>query len=234
MSADYYGRIEQQRGPNPSEQMLAAIAGGLHLTLEERDHLFRLAGYTAPQRALRSDHVNPGMMRILDRLGDTPAEVITSLGETLRQTRLAVALLGDETAFTGLARSMVYRWFTDPAARRIYPEIDHPMHSRAFTAGLREAYMREGQGSRAAAIVDSLLTVSPEFRQVWAAHDIGVSYRGLKRIQHPQVGVLELHCQTLIDPDQSQVLLVFTAVPGTESYEKLQLLSVIGDQRIDA
>ena len=36
------------------------------------------------------------------------------LGETLLQTRLAVALLGDQTRFTGLARSLVYRWFTDP------------------------------------------------------------------------------------------------------------------------
>ena len=44
--------------------------------------------------------------------------------------------------------------------------------------------------------------------------------------------MLELHCQVLLDPDQSQALLVFTAVPGSESYQKLQLLSVIGDQRI--
>ena len=39
---------------------------------------------------------------------------------------------------------------------------------------------------------------------------------------------MELQCQTLVDPDQSQTLLVLTAAPGTESYEKLQLLSVIG------
>ena len=45
---------------------------------------------------------------------------------------------------------------------------------------------------------------------------------------HPEVGALELHCQTLLDPDQSHPLLVYTAVPGSESYEKLQLLSVIG------
>ena len=45
MSTDYYSRIEQRRGPNPSEQMLAAIARGLHLSLDERDHLFRLAGH---------------------------------------------------------------------------------------------------------------------------------------------------------------------------------------------
>jgi hypothetical protein len=36
----------------------------------------------------------------------------------------------------------------------------------------------------------------------------------------------------LLDFDQSQALLVFTAIPGSDSYGKLQLLSVIGDQRI--
>ncbi|MDQ2786016.1 MAG: helix-turn-helix domain-containing protein, partial [Chloroflexota bacterium] len=90
MSVDYYSRLEQQRGPQPSEQMLAAIARGLHLTLDERDHLFRLCGHGAPHRTLRSDHVNPGLMRVLDRLTDTPAQVMTGLGETLVQTRLAV------------------------------------------------------------------------------------------------------------------------------------------------
>jgi transcriptional regulator with XRE-family HTH domain len=81
MSTDYYSRLEQQRGTRPSEQMLNAIARGLRLSLEERDHLFRLAGRNTPQRTLGSAHVNPGLMRILDRLSDTPAEVITGLAE---------------------------------------------------------------------------------------------------------------------------------------------------------
>src|ERR1700759_745662 len=72
MSADYYSRIEQQRGSRPSEQMLAAIARGLHLSLDERDHLFRLAGHPAPARELRLEHVDAGLMRVLDRLQDTP------------------------------------------------------------------------------------------------------------------------------------------------------------------
>ena len=41
MSIDYYSRLEQQRGPHPSEQMLASLARGLRLSLEERDHMFR-------------------------------------------------------------------------------------------------------------------------------------------------------------------------------------------------
>src|ERR1700704_6215718 len=80
MSTDYYSRIEQQRGPQPSEPMLGAIARGLHLTLDERDHLFRIAGHNTPVRVHRSDHINPGILRILDRPDDTPAPGITRPG----------------------------------------------------------------------------------------------------------------------------------------------------------
>ncbi|RZU76640.1 helix-turn-helix protein [Micromonospora kangleipakensis] len=232
MSTDYYSRIEQERGPHPSEQMLAAIARGLRLSLEERDHLFRLGGYAVPLRALRGDHLNPGMMRILDRLEDTPAQVVNLLGETLKQTRLAVALLGDETGYTGLARSLHYRWFTDPTSRLLHPTDEHPAQSRLIAANLHEAYTRGGEGSRAATIVDALLATSPEFADIWREHPVAAGYCAPKRLQHPLLGMLELHCQTLVDPDQSQALLVYTATPGSESHEKLQLLSVVGDQRI--
>jgi transcriptional regulator with XRE-family HTH domain len=233
MSVDYLARLEQQRGPQPSDQMLAAIARGLRLTLDERDHLFQLAGRNAPQRALRADHVNPGMMRVLDRLYDTPAQVVTGLGEVLVQTQTATALLGTTSQYTGKQRSLIYRWFTDVDTRRIYPPEDHEMHSRAFAADLRTLVSREGNASRAAAMVRELVEASPEFERVWQAHEVGVVRSDLKRIVHPELGVLELHCQMLFDFDQSQALLVFTATPGSESYEKLQLLSVIGEQRLN-
>jgi hypothetical protein len=57
-------------------------------------------------------------------------------------------------------------------------------------------------------------------------------YCGPKRLQHPEVGLLELHCQRLVDPDQSRLLVVYTASPGSESYERMRLLSVVGGQRI--
>src|SRR4051812_4911427 len=107
MSADHYGRMEQQRGPLPSAPMLAALARALHLSLGERDHLFRLAGHRAPGRVLRDDHLSPAMMRIVDRLADTPALVMSRFSETLVQTRPAVALLGDHTRFSGLSRYLV-------------------------------------------------------------------------------------------------------------------------------
>ncbi|MFC9245642.1 helix-turn-helix transcriptional regulator [Streptomyces sp. NPDC057136] len=231
MSTDYYARIEQQRGPVPSEPILAAIARALRLTLDERDHLFRIAGQHTPGHAPLTDHVSPGMMRILDRLADTPAQVLTALDETLVQTRPAVALVGDDTRHTGLARSLIHRWFTDPHARRIYPEADHPLHSRAFTSDLRAAYTRQGPGSRAGEITDTLLAESEEFTTLWNRHEIGVRRPDTKRFAHPDLGTLELHCQTLLDPGQDQILLVYTAAPGTDNYDKIQLLSVLGDRQ---
>ena len=232
MSVDYYSRLEQSRGPQPSEQMLASIARGLRLSLDERDHLFRLGGHSVPVRALRSEHISPGLMRVLDRLQDTPAQVMSELGETLLQTPAARALFGDETRFTGMSRSVVYRWFTDPTTRSVYPVEDHPMRSRTFTADLRRVYTKYGSSSRAGAIVDALRDQSPEFVELWAAHEVNSAYSYEKRLQNAEVGELTLQCQLLHDPDQGQSLLVFTATPGSESYQKLQLLSVIGNQRI--
>jgi transcriptional regulator with XRE-family HTH domain len=228
ISTDYYSRLERERGPHPSEQMVASIAQGLHLSLDERDHLFRLAGHRPPSRGTNSAHISPGVLRILDRLTDTPAEVVTELGETLRQTPLGVALTGDLTRYTGPARSIGYRWFTDPACRALYHPDDHALHSRVFASGLRATVTLRGPGSWAAHLQRLLLETSEEFRSVWNEHEVGVRYNHVKRFIHPEVGLLELTCQALLDPDQSHSLLVYTAAPGSESYEKLQLLSVIG------
>jgi transcriptional regulator with XRE-family HTH domain len=231
MSTDYYNRLDQRRGPNPSGQMLTAIGRGLRLSLDERDHLFRLAGHATPRRAFRRDLINPGMMRIFDQLVDTPAQVMNHLGETLRQTRLAAALIGDDTVHTGMARSMAYRWFTAPSARLIFPADEHPRNGRLLTAMLRDAHARDGAGSRAAALVDALLAASPEFAEIWAEHPVVGPHCEPKRILHPRLGLLELHGQTLLDPDRSQGLLVFTAVPGSDSDDKLRLLPVVAGQR---
>lgn len=228
MSTDYYARLERERGPRPSEQMTAAIAQGLHLTLDERDHLFRLVGHQPPPRGALSEHVSPGLLRILDRLDDTPAEIVTELGETLRQTPLAVALTGDATAHTGPARSIGYRWFTDPATRALYRPDDHAHLSRVYAAHLRQVVTLRGPGSRAAVLAELALAASAELRTLWEAHEVGVRPDELKHVVHPVVGEIELHCQTLLDPQQSHRLLVYTAVPGTESHDRLQLLAVLG------
>ena len=173
-------------------------------------------------------------MRVLDRLADTPAQVMTELGETLAQTPAARALFGDETRYEGFMRSVGYRWFMQPSARDVYPVEDHPMHSREFAANIRTVYAKHGYRSRAGEIVQALLAGSPEFAAIWETHEVRGTQPREKRVQHPEVGVMKLQCQFLVDPEQGQTLLVLTATPGTESYDLLQLLSVIGTQELAA
>jgi transcriptional regulator with XRE-family HTH domain len=234
MSTDYYARLEQRRGPQPSEQMLSAIARALRLTLDERDHLFRLAGHTAPSRLRTSDHVRPALLRVLDRLQDTPAMVLTDLAETVVQNRLAVALLGDQMRYTGFARSDFFRWFTDPGARRRYPEADHERQSRAHAAGLRAAVSAGGSGLQAAAMVAELRRRSPEFVAIWDRHEVARRFEDHKVLLHPELGDIEVDCQVLFTEDQTQLLLVLTAEPGSQAAQKLQLLSVLGTEQFSS
>ncbi|MFG3003025.1 helix-turn-helix transcriptional regulator [Streptomyces calvus] len=231
MSTDYYTRLEQQRGPQPSEQMLASLARALRLTGDERTYLYRIAGHNAPVPLSASPHVAPALLRVLDRLEDTPALVLSDLGETLVQNRMAAALLGDASGHTGLARSAVYRWFTDPAERLRYPEEDRDRQSRAQVANLRAAHGLRGPTSRAGALVRTLQKESEEFAELWERHEVAQRFEDHKTLIHPELGPIELDCQALFTEDQSQTLLVLTAPPRTEGYEKLQLLAVLGLDR---
>ncbi|MGR6317553.1 helix-turn-helix transcriptional regulator [Micromonospora soli] len=234
MSTDYYTRLEQQRGPQPSGQMLASLARALRLTGQERDYLFQVAGQNPPASVSVATHVAPALLRVLDRLDDTPALILSNLGEVLVQNRLADALFGDRSGYTGLARSEIYRWFTDPAERLRYPEEDRDRQSRAQVANLRAAYGSMGPQSRAGEIVRALQKASPEFAELWDRHEVAQRFADHKTLVHPQLGAIELDCQALFTEDQSQALLVLTAPPRSEGYEKLQLLAVLGHERFPA
>ncbi|SHG32481.1 Helix-turn-helix domain-containing protein [Jatrophihabitans endophyticus] len=231
MSVNYYTRLEQGRGPQPSEQMLAAVARALRLTADERDYLFRTAGHSAPDRVVAAPHVAPGLQRVMDGLADTPAFILSALAETLVANRLAVALLGDHTHLTGFARSQVYRWFTDPAERELYPEHDRPRQSRAAVANLRVAYGELGPRSRAGELVRTLQSHSGEFTELWQRHEVARRFEDHKTLIHPEVGAIELDCQALFTEDQTQTLVVLTAPPRSTGRQQLDLLAVIGAQR---
>ena len=93
VSADYYTRLEQARGPHPSASVVAAVARALRCEVDERDHLFHLAGLTPPPRRA-GRHVPPGLMRLVDHLTEVPVLVLSDLTEVLWQNRLADALTG--------------------------------------------------------------------------------------------------------------------------------------------
>ncbi|MBT3154231.1 helix-turn-helix domain-containing protein [Streptomyces sp. CHD11] len=232
-SVDYYNELERGAGSQPSEQMIAALARALRLTADERAYLYHLADRPVPVPGSAASHVHPGMLDLLQRMPSTPAQVITDLHVTLVQNPLAVALLGDHSGFLGDRASFVRRWFTEPEARRMYPEADHATQSRAFVADLRAAAARrDAKDVEVTSMIRALLETSPEFAALWADHDVAFRRDDRKRILHPALGVLEVNCLNLFSEDGRQRLLWFTPAVGTDSADRLELLAVLGTQDV--
>jgi hypothetical protein len=205
--------------------MLTALARALRLTADERDHLFHLAGEEPPRAGGSCGHVRPGLLLVLDRLHDLPAQVLSDWGEVLAQNTMAVALSGEHTG-----ENMVRRYFTDPAVRTLVPPEDYETHARAHVAQLRAVVAARPDDPGPAALVAELRGASAEFAELWASHQVARRRAATKRFVHPVVGLLELDCEVLLSDGHAQQLVVHSARPGTDTYERLELLRVIGLQ----
>lgn len=234
MSTDYYTRMEQARSPHPSTQLLAALARALRLTADERDYLYRLAGHPAPAEYEANRHIGAGLLHLLSRLDDTPACVVSDLDEVLVQNAMAVALMGDVSNQTGRERNFTWRWFTDRSMRDRFPPEDWDHHAHTHVADLRATAARRRGDADVEALVSALRGASPDFARLWDEHEVAVRQADTKRIIHPEVGVIDVVCETLLTPSASQRLLVFYPRPGTDAREKLDLLRVIGTQNLSA
>ncbi|TDD19707.1 helix-turn-helix transcriptional regulator [Nonomuraea diastatica] len=231
MSTDHYTRLEQARGSRPSRQMLAAVARALRLTGDERDHLFHLAGEEPPRNNRpATEHVRPGMLLVLDRLTDTPAQVLSDRGDILAQNAMAKALYGDASARSQADHNVAWRFFTDPSARELFPAEDRERAACAAVADLRATLARRPDDARLAELVRRLRARSEEFSALWDTHHVAVRRTDVKRFLHPVVGLLELDCEVLANPEHDQRLIIYTARPGSRSHERLELLRVVGLQ----
>jgi MmyB-like transcription regulator ligand binding domain len=168
-----------------------------------------------------------GLLRMLDLLGDTPAVVLSDLGEVLAQNRAALLLIGDHTGFTGDRRYAAYRWITDPAARAAHPPEEQEEQARKLVADLRAVAGRRSGDPAVVGLVDRLQATSAEFRRLWAQHEVAVRRADRKTLVHPRVGRLMMDCETLVTPDQGQQLLVLTPADA-DTRERLELLRVVG------
>ncbi|GAA2588277.1 helix-turn-helix transcriptional regulator [Winogradskya consettensis] len=227
MSVDYVVRLEQGRSSQPSTQLLGALARALRLSDDERGHLFHLAGHQPPPSDGVAGLARAGLIRMLDLLGDSPALVMSDLGEVLAQNRASILLTGVQTGQTGDRRYIVFRWFTDPTFRITHPSEDFDLRARQLVADLRATAGRRSGDPEIAGLVSRLLAASEQFRRLWADHEVAVRRADRKTMVHPRVGPLVLDCETLMTPDQGQHLVVLTPADA-ETRERLALLRVLG------
>lgn len=225
MSADYYMRLEQARGPQPSVQVLGALAGALRLTEDERDHLFVLAYHRPPEGARAGEYLRPGLRYLLDRLDGVPVQVVSDLGDLLAQNDLALALFGCVCTVADEDRNIVVRWFTDPGVRGHFAAEEHEQQARQLVADLRAATARRGDDAASHSLVARLRSASPEFVALWDRHEVAVRRSHPYRLVHPDLGRIELDCEVLATPAVDQRLRIFTPPPGgTSVLDELRVL----------
>lgn len=232
VSVDYLTRLEQRRGPHPSESVLTALATALQLTDAERDHLFRLAGTAPPLPGRIRSTVRPSVLRLLDRFTDLPAMLIDAKTDVLAWNPLAAALLGDYSALPVNERNVLHQQFLGPPGIVGADDAERDRIDHNMVANLRRSVGRYPDDPGIRRLLARLLAGSPRFAGIWSAHDVGVRRGDRKGIRHPQLGLLELDCDALEVQEDDQVIIVFSAAPGSREAQALDLLRVVGLQEL--
>ncbi|APX02913.1 helix-turn-helix transcriptional regulator [Arthrobacter sp. QXT-31] len=234
VSTEWYTRLEKGNISGVSEDVLHAVARALNLDDEERAYLFELAraarpANRVPVRRKEADVAAP-VRWLLDsmtmsagfiRNGRLDVVAANPLGRALHAPMFA----SPTTAAHGRANFARFH-FLDPAARDFF--VDWDAGAAATAALLRTEAGREPNDKALRELIGELSTVSPEFRTLWGSHNIRFRHDGIKRLQHPVVGYLELTYQSLALPTLPRAvheLSVYTAEPGTKHEEQLKLLT---------
>ena len=235
VSVEYYAKLERGAIAGASAAVLDAIARALQLNDTERSHLLDLAraadGIPSSGRARRrvkSQAVTrPSLHWALAAITDGVAFVRDQHQDILATNELGRAfyspVIGDGGRTPNLARFQ----FLDPVSREFYPDWD--LFAEMCVAIMRSEAGRDPHDTGLQDLIGELSTRSDTFRRLWGAHDVRTHGSGTKRFHHPVVGDLTLAYEELaITAQPGQVLMIYTAEPGSPSAERLRLLASWG------
>jgi transcriptional regulator with XRE-family HTH domain len=234
ISVDYPVRLEQGRATNPSTQVLAALSRALRLTIEERDHLYTVAGQAPPRRSAMTAQVPPSVQRLVDRLADLPVAVYDPAWTIITWNAAWAALMGDPSTASGRDGNLIWRTFTGKSTRVLKRDADVDDFETNAVADLRRAVGTYPDDAKLRRLVDELRQVSPRFAKLWAERVVNTTGSNRKTIHHPEVGPITLDCDVLTVTDSDLRLVVYTAEPSSPDADRLRLAQVIGLQKISA
>lgn len=191
ISPTWYTWLEQGRGGAPSADVLDRIAKGLMLTEPEREHLFMLGlGRPPEQRYKPAEGVSPRLQRLLDAMEISPAIVKTATWDVVAWNRAAARLLTDYGNLPREGRNILRLVFADPGVRA--KQDDWQSVARFVVGAFRADAARAGASRDIVDLVEDLSRTSPEFAALWRDNEVIAHGEGVKRLRHPELGLLEL------------------------------------------
>ena len=233
ISVDYYTRLEQGRAPHVSPGILAALSHAMELTADEARYLRNVA-VPAHQRAslqalsaVSSSAVRPMLQRTVMAMG-SPAILFGRCAEILAVNPLGRALYLDSihrATTAGMEANAARMLFLDPHLREMFPEFDEV--AAEMVGSLRAEAGRRPDDPDLARLIEDLSAASVLFSSLWGTHDVREKAHGMKLIRHPVVGDMLLHYEALrVADDPDQVIMVYSAEPGSADQAALDQLSV--------
>jgi transcriptional regulator with XRE-family HTH domain len=230
ISVDYLTRLEQGRATSPSSQVVEALARALRLSDAEREVLFRLAGLVAPGHDLVSARITPSVQRLLDRLSHTPVVVYDAAWNLITANHAYEALMGETTSWRGIERNAVWRNLVGPGSRAVGTPEEHALLESRLVADLRMTAARYPADRELKRLITELTVQSPRFVELWETSEVGSPQDQARHkiIDHPDVGLIALDCDTLIVAREDLRIMVYTAEPGTEDADRLAFAIVLG------
>lgn len=132
----------------------------------------------------------------------------------------------------GRERNGAWRAFLGSGDRVRYTAQSRGAMETAVVADLRTTAGRYPDDQQLRRLVAELRTNSERFAELWDAGALGRHEAASKTIDHPQVGSLTLDCDVLSVAGSDLRIMIYTAEPGTQDAERLELLAVLGTQTL--
>ncbi|WMX49005.1 helix-turn-helix transcriptional regulator [Streptomyces roseicoloratus] len=207
----WYTWLEQARPIQVSPQVLDALAGALQLDPTERAHLFSLAGQSDPHPETACPTVTPTLRALLDQLEPIPAAVQNSRYDFVAYNRTFGRLFCDLDALPREDRNSLWLAFTNEEFRAVVTDL--PAMLRALAGKLRAAMADHLAEPAWKTLLRRLQEASPEFRELWARHDVVDQSGRTKLIDNAHVGLLRLdHTNLWLGPAAGPRLVTYVPV----------------------
>lgn len=144
------------------------------------------------------------------------------------------ALMGDPSELSGRDRNLIWRAFTGAPTRISRAPHDASAFQEFAVADLRRVIGNYPDDTRVQQLITDLRRISARFDELWQRHIVVQPDTGPKTIHHPEVGPITLDCDVLTAAGTDLRIVVHTANPATTDAENLDLIRVLGLQRLNA
>ena len=215
----WYTWLEQGREINVSTQVLDALARTLRLDRPERWHMYVLAEAVPVAVTTGRCSVPDAIAEILQALDPLPAVVTNTRFDILADNDAHRDLFREWHSLPCVHYNTLWCNLTEPTAREKFPQYEETV--RYNVARLRAAYARHVGDPDWEEDIRRLSTLSSEFAELWARHEVAEFRPGTRTFIHQDAGPLTFTTSELQVPGTPEARVVVYTPADDETRKHL-------------